>query len=82
VTGQGGSIGGILGQVGSVGSILGQARGVGGILGNVLTSRGSNQQPNNSQILIDPQKDLQLRVGSDFYVNTITKAPNYSVNTY
>ncbi|CAA9307544.1 hypothetical protein AVDCRST_MAG92-5584 [uncultured Coleofasciculus sp.] len=82
VTGQGGSIGDMLSQVGSVGGILGQARGVGGILGNVLTSRGSNQQPNNSQILIDPQKDLQLTVGSDFYVNTITKTPNYSVNTY
>jgi len=92
VTGQGGSIGdmlsqvgsvrGILGQAGGVGGILGQARGVGGILGNVLTSRGSNQQPNNSQLVFDPEKDLQLTVGSDFYVNTITKAPNYSVNTY
>lgn len=82
VTGQGGSIGDMLSQVGSVGGILGQARGIGGILGNVLTSRGSSQQPNNSQILIDPQKDLRLTVGSDFYVNTITKAPNYSVNTY
>jgi len=92
VTGQGGrigdmlsqvgSVGGILGQTRGVGGILGQAGGVGGILGNVLTSRGSNQQPNNGQILIDPQKDLQLTVGSDFYVNTITKAPNYSVNTY
>ena len=82
VTGQGGRIGDMLSQVGSVGGILGQARGVGGILGNVLTSRGSNQQPKNGQILIDPQKDLQLTVGSDFYVNTITKTPNYSVNTY
>jgi hypothetical protein len=81
VTGQLGNVGDILNQAGSVGAILGQVGSVGGILGNVLSSRGSNQQQ-NSQIVIDPAKDLQLTVGSDFYVNTITKAPNYSVNTY
>jgi hypothetical protein len=82
VTGQGGGVGNILGQVGSVGNILGQVGSVGNILGSVLTSSGSNQQQQNSQITIDPQKDLQLTVGSDFYVNTITKAPNYSIKTY
>ncbi|HEY9901199.1 MAG TPA: hypothetical protein V6D43_02010, partial [Candidatus Sericytochromatia bacterium] len=82
VTGQRGGIGGILGQAGNVGGILGQAGNVGGILGSVLTSRDSNQQQNNSQIIIDPKKDLQLTVGSDFYVNTITKAPNYLIKPY
>ncbi|MDP8965414.1 MAG: hypothetical protein M3O33_15810, partial [Cyanobacteriota bacterium] len=82
VTGQRGGIGGILGQAGNVGGILGQAGNVGGILGSVLTSRDSNQQQNNNQIIIDPKKDLQLTVGSDFYVNTITKAPNYLIKPY
>ena len=82
ILGQAGNVGGILGQAGNVGGILGQAGNVGGILGSVLTSRGSNQQQNNGQIIIDPEKDLQLTVGSDFYVNTITKAPNYTIKTY
>ncbi len=82
ILGQAGNVGGILGQAGNVGGILGQAGSVGGILGSVLTSRDSNQQQNNSQIIIDPKKDLQLTVGSDFYVNTITKAPNYLIKPY
>ena len=82
VTGQGGGVGDILGQVGSVGNILGQVGSVGNILGSVVSGRGSNQQQQNGQIIIDPEKDLQLTVGSDFYVNTISKAPNYSIKTY
>jgi hypothetical protein len=82
ILGQGGSIGDILDQVGSIGDILGQSGSVGGILGSVVTGRGSNQQQQNSQIIIDPEKDLQLTLGSDFYVNTISKAPNYSIKTY
>jgi hypothetical protein len=40
-----------------------------------LTGRAPNQQPQqqNSLIIIDPEKDLQLTLGSDFYVSTITK---------
>lgn len=82
VTGQLGSVGDILSQTGRVGDIFGQSGSVGGILGSVLTSRGSNQPQQNSQIIIDPEKDLPLTVGSDFYVNTITKASSYSVKTY
>lgn len=82
ILGQVGNLGGILGQVGNNSSILGQAGNVAGILGNVLTNQGSNQQQQNGQISIDSKKDLQLTVGSDFYVNTSTKAPNYSIKTY
>jgi len=82
ILGQVGNLGGILGQGGNNGDILGQAGNVAGILGNVLTNQGSNQQQQNSQITIDSKKDLQLTVGSDFYVNTSTKAPNYSIKTY
>lgn len=82
VTGQGGGVGDILGQVGSIGNILGQVGSVGNILGGVLGSGSSNQPQQNSQIIIHPATDLQLTVGSDFYVSTITNAPNYSVKTY
>jgi hypothetical protein len=92
--GQGGNNNsGLLGQLGSVaGGVLGQGgnnSGLGGqlgtaasVLGNVLTNSGSNQQQQNGQIVIDSKNDLQLTVGSDFYVNTATKAPNYSIKTY
>ena len=45
------------------------------ILTGILTGRSSNT--NNQQektITIDPEKDLQLTLGSDFYVNTISQA--------
>jgi hypothetical protein len=45
------------------------------ILTGVLTGRSSNT--NNQQektITIDPEKDLQLTLGSDFYVNRISQA--------
>ncbi|MFB8792326.1 MAG: hypothetical protein U7123_26625 [Potamolinea sp.] len=82
ILGQIGNLGGILGQSGNNGGLLGQAGNVAGILGNVLTNQGSNQQQQNGQISIDSKQDLQLTVGSDFYVNTSTKAPNYSIKTY
>jgi hypothetical protein len=68
--GRGGGIGDILG--GGIGNILGGG-GIGNILGSVLSGRGSNQQQQqNSLIIIEPEKDLQLTLGSDFYVNRIT----------
>ena len=45
------------------------------ILTGILTGRSSNT--NNQQektITIDPENDLQLTLGSDFYVNTISQA--------
>lgn len=83
VTGQvGGSVGDILNQAGNAGDILSQVGSARDILNGVLTGRGSNQpQQQNGQITINPAKDLQLTVGSDFYVNSIAKAPSYSVPT-
>jgi len=46
------------------------------ILTGVLTGRSSNQQPQNTSIIIDPAKDLPLTLGSDFYVNRIIQAQN------
>ncbi|HEY9635322.1 MAG TPA: S-layer homology domain-containing protein [Coleofasciculaceae cyanobacterium] len=70
----GGGIGDILGG-GGIGNILGGG-GIGNILGSVLSGRGSNQQQQqNTLIVIEPGKDLQLTLGSDFYVNRITQAP-------
>ncbi len=45
------------------------------ILTGILTGRSSNtnNQPEKT-ITIDPEKDLQLTLGSDFYVNTIPQA--------
>ena len=45
------------------------------ILTGILTGRSSNtnNQPEKT-ITIDPEKDLQLTLGSDFYVNTISQA--------
>ncbi len=45
------------------------------ILTSILTGRSSNtnNQPEKT-ITIDPEKDLQLTLGSDFYVNTIPQA--------
>jgi hypothetical protein len=82
ILGRVGGVGDILGQVGNAGDILGQVGSAGDILSGVLTGRDSKRPQQNGQIVIDPDKDLQLTVGSDFYVNTITKAPNYSVQTY
>jgi hypothetical protein len=58
-----------------LGRVIGGGVGVGDILNTVLTGRAPNQQPQqqNSLIIIDPEKDLQLTLGSDFYVSTITK---------
>jgi hypothetical protein len=83
VTGQvGGSVGDILNQAGNAGDILSQVGSARDILNGVLTGRGSNQQQQqNGQISINPAKDLQLTVGTDFYVNTTAKAPSYSVPT-
>jgi hypothetical protein len=83
VTGQvGESVGDILNQAGNAGDILSQVGSARDILNGVLTGRGSNQQQQqNGQVTINPAKDLQLTVGSDFYVNTIAKAPSYSVPT-
>jgi hypothetical protein len=49
---------------------------VGDILGSVLTSRSQDNQPkeNDQLIIIEPQKDLNLTLGSDFYVNTVASA--------
>ncbi len=66
--GRGGGIGDILG--GGIGNILGSG-GIGNILGSVLSGRGSNQeQQQNSVIIIEPEKDLQLTLGSDFYLTS------------
>ncbi len=58
-----------------LGRVIGGGVGVGDILNTVLTGRAPNQQPQqqNSLIIIDPEKDLQLTLGSDLYVSTITK---------
>ena len=69
VTGGGVNTGDILGSVLSGGGSV-----AGDLLGSVLGG-GSKKKPQNAQIVIDPERDLQLLVGSDFYVNTITKAP-------
>jgi hypothetical protein len=48
------------------------------ILTGILTGRSSNT--NNQQektITIDPETDLQLTLGSDFYVNTISQAQTH-----
>ena len=56
--------------------ITGQRMSVGDILGSVLTSRSQDNQPkeNDQLIIIEPQKDLNLTLGSDFYVNTVASA--------
>ncbi len=56
--------------------ITGQGINVGDILSSVLIGQAQNNQPqaNDKVIIIDPQKDLNLTLGSDFYVNTIANA--------
>lgn len=56
--------------------ITGQSINVGDILGSVLMGQAQNNLPqdNNKVIIIDPQKDLNLTLGSDFYVNTVANA--------
>jgi hypothetical protein len=70
-------LGGGIGRGGSIGDIFGSGSGIGGIgniLGSVLSGRGSTQQrQQDGQIIIEPEKDLQLTVGSDFYVNRVTE---------
>ncbi|HEY9608279.1 hypothetical protein [Allocoleopsis sp.] len=57
----------------ALGKITGQRMSVGDILSSVLTSRSQDNQPkeNDQLIIIEPQKDLSLTLGSDFYVNTV-----------
>lgn len=56
--------------------ITGQRMNVGDILSSVLTSRAQDNQPKDNEklIIIEPQKDLSLTLGSDFYVNTVASA--------
>lgn len=42
------------------------------VLTGVLTGRSSTANQQQKPIVIDPSSDLQLTVGSDFYVNSIT----------
>jgi hypothetical protein len=56
--------------------ITGQRMNVGDILSSVLTSRAQDNQPKDKDqlIIIEPQKDLSLTLGSDFYVNSVATA--------
>ena len=56
--------------------VTGQRINVGDILSSVLMGQAQNSQPQNNDklIIIDPQKDLNLTLGSDLYVNTIASA--------
>jgi len=51
--------------------ITGQGINVGNILSSVLTSQAQDNQPQDKDklIIIEPQKDLNLTLGSDLYVN-------------
>jgi hypothetical protein len=42
------------------------------VLTGVLTGRSSTASQQQKPIVLDPAIDLQLTVGSDFYVNSIT----------
>jgi hypothetical protein len=44
------------------------------VLTGVLTGRSSTTNQQQKSIVIDPTTDLQLTVGSDFYVNSVTSA--------
>lgn len=46
------------------------------ILTGVLTGRSSSANQQQKTIVIDPAFDLQLTVGSDFFVNSISSSPN------
>lgn len=56
--------------------ITGQQLNVGDILSSVLMSQAQNSQPKDQDklIVIEPQKDLNLTLGSDLYVNTVASA--------
>lgn len=53
--------------------ITGQRMNVGNILNSVLMSQAQSSKPQDRDrlIIIEPQKDLNLTLGSDFYVNTV-----------
>ena len=58
-----------------LGTILGQQVDLGNILTSVVTGKTNTepnvQTPENTLVVIDPETDLSLTFGSDFYVSTI-----------